>query len=952
MLSSLNLRVPRAHELPPSTTITRCPKGRCRSSGQWATALIVLGVATLTKADPGLADDFTVEEGETVQGVTLGPGDTQNIGPGGRTIDITVSDQARQFVESDGDALRTVVLGGGRQYVGGTARDTFLRSGALQRVFSGGVATGTQVDAGAQMLVNANGESIDAVVRGTQEVAGFARGTIIENGGVQTLVGSDAAAIDTLIQAGGRQEIRGGIVIDTQVDGGEQIVSGGEVSGTILNAGRQHISGGTVAGTTINDGIQLVEGGTVSGTTLNGGTLQVGNGGTSGSIGGDITNNGALVFNRGGELTYGGVVCGTGTLTKTGDGLVTLTADHTYTGDTTIDDGTLQLGNGGTSGSIAGDVVNNGALVFNRGGELTYDGVITGSGSLTKTGDGLVTLTADHTYAGLTAIDDGTLAVDGSIISQVDVSGTGILAGVGTVGSLTAGDGGIVAPGSVLDPDEVTGVLTVDGDFVQHAGSIYQASVALDGASDLVGINGTAVIDGGAAIDLVRQDTGRFSIDTRYTLLTAAGGVNGAYGGLIGAWVADSPFIDFELAYDQQNVYLDVVRTDTSFRKVGETVNHHSVAVAVEAIRKQHPDVGQPVHDNHPLHIHSSILPLTTSEAKDAFDMLSGEIHASVHSTLIQNSHFIRDAAGDRIRAAFEGVGASSVPVMAYGPGGPDMVPATHDRFAVWARAFGAWGRLDGDGNAARVDHSTGGFIAGGDALVGEHWRLGLQAGYSRTSFDVDELASSGSSNDYHLGLYAGTQRGPIGFRSGLAYTWHRIETDRSVVFPGFSDRLSADYDAGTFQAFGELGYRLDTASVSFEPYANLAYVKFKADGFSSNGRAAALSGKDRSSDTTFTTLGLRASSEFMLGSMVATARGGIGWQHAFGDVTPETSLAFASGPSFTVRGAPIAENAAVIEAGLDMNLGKAATLGLTYQGQLASDVQEHGLNAKLSVRF
>ncbi|MGO4839768.1 autotransporter outer membrane beta-barrel domain-containing protein, partial [Rhizobiaceae sp. 2RAB30] len=176
-----------------------------------------------------------------------------------------------------------------------------------------------------------------------------------------------------------------------------------------------------------------------------------------------------------------------------------------------------------------------------------------------------------------------------------------------------------------------------------------------------------------------------------------------------------------------------------------------------------------------------------------AFDLLSGEIHASVQSALIEDSHFVRDAATDRVRAAFEGVGASFVPVTAYGPDGPRIVPATQDGLAVWGRGFGAWGNLDGDGNAASLDRSTGGFLAGGDALLGDQWRLGLLAGYSHTSFDVDDRASSGSSDNYHLGLYAGTQHQRLGLRSGVAYTWHRIGTDRAVAFPGFSDTLSSD---------------------------------------------------------------------------------------------------------------------------------------------------------------
>ncbi|TIV46684.1 MAG: autotransporter domain-containing protein, partial [Mesorhizobium sp.] len=154
------------------------------------------------------------------------------------------------------------------------------------------------------------------------------------------------------------------------------------------------------------------------------------------------------------------------------------------------------------------------------------------------------------------------------------------------------------------------------------------------------------------------------------------------------------------------------------------------------------------------------------------------------------------------------------------------------------------------------------------------------------------------------------------------------------------------------FQAFGELGYRINTASASFEPYANLAYVNFDADGFTENGGAAALSSGDRSSDTAFTTLGLRASTVLTLGTVTATARGGLGWRHAFGDVRPDTALAFAGGSSFAIKGVPIAKNAALLEAGLDVNITENATFGIAYQGQIASDAQTHGFSAKLGVRF
>lgn len=567
---------------------------------------------------------------------------------------------------------------------------------------------------------------------------------------------------------------------------------------------------------------------------------------------------------------------------------------------------------------------------------------------------GAQTLSGENDYTGLTTVGKGAalwLTETGSITSNVVVSGLlgndgrigdvvtaqtgGVVTGSGSFWGIDVASGARVAPGNTVDPAKKIATMTVDGDFRQQHGSIYEAG--LGRTSDLIDIAGTAGIDSGAEVELLRH--GVISTETRYTLLTAAKGVNGTYSGLTGTLATDSPFVDFELVYDPTNVFLDVSRTSIAFADVASTFNQRSTATASEALGS-----GNPIYDN--------ILLLTEMEARNAFDMLSGEIHASAHGALIEDSHFIRDAASERIRAAFDAVAASAAPVMAYGPSGPEATPATSENFTIWGRGFGAWGHLDGNGNADRLDRSTGGFIAGGDALVGESWRVGLLAGYSHTSFDADNRASSGSSDNYHLGLYAGTQHGQLEFRSGLAYTWHHMETNRSVAFPGFFDSLSSKYDAGTFQAFGEFGYRIDTSTASFEPYGNLAYVHLKADGFSEKGGPAALDGSSGSSDTTFTTLGLRASTDLQIGAVPVMLRGGLAWRHAFGDVTPEATLAFADGNAFAVSGAPIAKDAALIEAGLDINFTPNASIGVAYHGQIASKAREHGFNAKLGIRF
>jgi outer membrane autotransporter protein len=253
---------------------------------------------------------------------------------------------------------------------------------------------------------------------------------------------------------------------------------------------------------------------------------------------------------------------------------------------------------------------------------------------------------------------------------------------------------------------------------------------------------------------------------------------------------------------------------------------------------------------------------------------------------------------------------------------------------------------------------SVGGFVTGIDRLVHENWRLGLLAGYSHTSFNVDSRASSGSSDNYTLGAYTGTEwqmsdGNALAFSSGLAYTWHQLDMNRSVAFPVFNDSLSADYDAGTFQIFGELGYKIRLPKAVLEPYANLSYVRLKTDGFNEDGQtAAALSMESDTTDTTFSTLGFRASTTFDLGSIPTTARADLGWRHAAGDVNPVSTASFLGSNAFTVTGAPIAKDTATIEAGLDFTLWKDATLGVSYSGQFGSGAQQNGLNASLKISF
>jgi autotransporter-associated beta strand protein len=104
-----------------------------------------------------------------------------------------------------------------------------------------------------------------------------------------------------------------------------------------------------------------------------------------------------------------GTISGTGGLTYNGPGTLTLAANNTYTGVTTVSGGTLAIGNGGTTGWVTGNIVNNSAVSFRRSDATTYAGSISGTGQVVVNSvsgkQNLLTLTGNNSYTGGTQIN-------------------------------------------------------------------------------------------------------------------------------------------------------------------------------------------------------------------------------------------------------------------------------------------------------------------------------------------------------------------------------------------------------------------------------------------------------------------------------------------------------------------------------------------------------------------
>lgn len=783
------------------------------------------------------------------------------------------------------------------------------------------------------------------------------------------------------IAGGASTGLNGGLGVSL-AGGGVEFTNNGTISGG---------NGATVGGT----GLQA----RAVTTVVNSGTIQGGNGTTGGGVGVDmggpssaaassLINTGTIRGGSGSGNGTGASIGGVGVVVRIGNnpivnsGLIEGTnAAAILTNNATIslnivNSGTIRAGAGQnaigwtsnitpTTGSLnlelqAGSVIE-GNVVANASGandvlrlsgssNWTLDGGIGSASqyqnfdSLEKTGSSTWTIAGSGDFAGATSVNEGTLIVNGSLAgSAVTVASGARLGGSGTVGATTLASGSRITPGNSI------GTLTINGAYVQNAGAVYEVEVdPTTGVSDRIDVKGTATLANGASVSVINYTGGAFVAGQRYTILTSTG-LTGSYSGDLTL----SAFLSLRNSSDATNAYLTVVQTATA-GNVGGTGNEQAVGNAVDSLPSGNA-VQTGVYNQQ-----------TVEAARGALGQLAGEIHASARTVLVDESWLLRSAVNDRLRSAFGTVGSAPMASLSYGftadlsPAvkGPLPKPPSAERFAVWGQGYGSWGRASGDGNAASLSRSTGGLLVGADAAVFESLRLGVVAGFSHSKFDVNGRLSSGESDNYHLGLYGGAQFGALNLRTGLSYTWHDLSTRRSIVSAGLGDTLRADYDAGTAQAFGELGYRIDLGQtalgqVALEPFAGLAYVVLRSDRFSERGTgAAALSGASDDTGLGYTTLGLRAATTTRLSGMDVTLRGGLGWRHAFGDVDPKTTLAFAGSNPFAIAGLPIARDAALVEAGLDLALGRNVSLGASYAAQLASDTQDHAFKANLAVRF
>ncbi|MCL1496813.1 hypothetical protein CO583_04710 [Parasaccharibacter sp. TMW2.1882] len=799
-------------------------------------------------------------------------------------------------------------------------------------------------------------------------------GKVINNDGTTTLNESQTKDIDnnagetvlTGTTAGAITNAKGATFTTQQ----SQHSDGTTVNNSLAsadNAGTMKLDHTTINGQTTNSGTLTTYNSRLGDVSNNAGTATLDSGTTAGHVinaaGASFTlqNSGTISSaDNQGSMTLGAFSTVSRDVTNTGNGSLILD-NSTIDGTLTHDGQNLTVtSNNASAGSLAGNSNGtlDGTLILTKASD-TYAGSLSGNGGLTIDG-GTEILTGDSTYSGPTMIQNqATLEVDGrNGSSPVSVGNGATLRGTGTVGSTQTVSGATVAPGAIgsdaLSTLHVSGNLTMaKGSVLRIRGTSDTTGQTIDTAkgngfheltSDRLAVTGTAYLQGGT-LDLQLKNAGAgLTYGQAYRVLTASGGVNGQFDEKLSSNLAPQyAYLDPAFAYSADAVDIVLRRNASSFSTVGETRNQITTGQGLDHLAPSSA-------------LSQAMTGLTRDQARRALDNLSGELHASIRTALIQDSFYIRNAVMDRL--------ANSD--CDYGHNGQSLYDLkTHkkngacysDHAVLWGQAYGALGHNSGDGNAALMHHNTAGFIMGADAPINRsNWRVGGLLSYGHSQFNIQRgRSSSGNSNNITVGAYAGTHWGRLNLRLGAAYSWNVINTRRHVAVGDYGGRLSSGYLGGTAQTFAELGYKMRTGRGVFEPFMNVAYVNMQTNSYHEHGNEAALRSRGTDTGVTFSTFGFRAATTLNIGRTIFMPHLTAAYRHGFGRLGSRQHEAFATtgGTSdMDVAGVLLSSNAAVVNAGMTARLTDRIDLDLSYIGQYGNQSTESGATGTFKMKF
>lgn|GEM_PF-6733931 len=795
---------------------------------------------------------------------------------------------------------------------------TVINSGVI--VF-GNCGAGIQVT-GTNNTVNNSGVISDSGCGGLGIMTG-AGGTVTNSGAIT--VGDFGGAI---IGNVGTNVNNSGVIVAGA--GGIGIFTGGNIvnSGTVIVGDTVGFSGGLIAQ---GDNLSILNSGTVIGGRVTPGMAVIGDFGT-------LTNSGTIVVGQEG----GGMVALGNNATILNSGSITVGADgigisQQGNGGTVINSGTINFGACGsgidTSGGSTSTVVNTGRIVGSGCGSTGVN--MRGGDSLTNSG-----LIAGAFSVSVLAGANATVMNTGTLDGTVELTGGG---------GHTLTNAGLITVSAPLMPG--AGVAhAVDGVFTQNASGTLALRVGTNPTAsnfDSLGVTGVANL-GGTLRAAVQP--GLYGSSTTYagvlTFASSTGGFASVESGLL--------FLNASAVYNATSIDLILTRVPFNQFPGGGGSNAGAVGNALEAQYSTsltgtasafYSQLLQSTAPNTLAQLSGEIASAGQNASFGVFSQLFGTVFGQINTSRTAGTGQAQAANGQRLSA--------QLAEACVGDACQDT--SSGRRMNYWAQGFGAAGTYDANASvgSTAVSVTSGGGATGIDIYVTPGFLLGAMLGTTSAGFTMADLASTGTSQAIVFGAYSSYTVGAAYLDTALAYGIGSFTTRRFVGTGSISEQVNGAFSGSQYGGRVEGGRRFEIERSAITPYANITVQALQQNAYTEVSRniatgAAGVTGLNVQAQTTTSVrsvMGAEFATTFAQDeNLIVRPRARLGWAHEFNTYRASTASFAALGPGvpFTVQGASPASDALVVQAAVEVEVGRLFRIYGQFDGDFASTARSY----------
>lgn len=534
------------------------------------------------------------------------------------------------------------------------------------------------------------------------------------------------------------------------------------------------------------------------------------------------------------------------------------------------------------------------------------------NGSIVKRGEGTLVMTGSNTYRGGTTVEGGKLlgysnsfgvsGDDGKANGKVVVNG-------GTFGILETYNDQFTMKGEI---ERGEGTHSVD--VVVNEGGTFQITAGQDVTMGKLEFKeGAGFTVGSEDVDVLKEAyAGKAQTGTVTTT-----GVTGAD---LAVANPDYAFFKTELKAEGNKLTGTLSRDETkSFATYAQNANGQAIAGALEGA------AGGALYD--------ALIGASKGDVAKTYNSLGDDFILNTRNAGIVNGMTLSRAIKDQATGIGEG----------------RKVEKADGTARLWATGVGSWSALDYGQSDMDSDFYAG--LFGAEVDVCSATKLGLFFGAGSTDNKAGD--NKVESDDIHFGAYGVTNFSDVVDATyGFVYSHQSADATRALQVGSQLGMNAFSGDTDITQIFAEAAYTgLNTDAYSIEPYFGLSWIHAESDGFNEQVGTMAFSTTTEDQDVQVTTLGVRGAIPFTMGETKVALKGDVAWNHFFGDTEAEASMALAGSGVAHLKGGELGDMASV-GLGVEAQVGKMTTMGLSYTGAYDGDITSHGISANVRFNF